>query len=92
MTPPAAGVGEGGGIGARRLNKPFVFLAPGVSICSCVHSGDRKGRNKKRGWEIERDGEMFVSMAVIAAALTGSRREAAKQEGCTTEPDSKVTP
>lgn len=35
---------------------------------------------------------MFLSMVVIAATLTGSGRETAKQEGGTTKPDSEVAP
>lgn len=95
MTPPRSGRGGGGGAeerAARRLNKPFVFLARGVSACSCVHSGDREGRWKKKEEEIGRDGEMFLSMAAIAAVLTGRGREAAEQEGGKTEPDSEVAP
>lgn len=85
------GGGEAEERAARRLNKPFVFLARGVSACSCVHSGDREGRWKKKE-EIGRDGEMFLSMAAIAAVLTGRGREAAEQEGGRTEPDSEVAP
>lgn len=57
-----------------------------------MHSGDREGRWKKKEEEIGRDGEMFLAMAAIEAVLTGRGREAAKQEGGRTEPDSEVAP